>query len=242
MSLLQVRDFQKRFDIHQLGRSIVAFEDVAFDLAGGEFLLLRGPNGAGKSTLLRCLYRTYVPSGGSANYLANSGMIDLASAADVDIVQLRRSELGHVTQFLRPRPRVSAMNLVAEPLRNAGHSAAEAEREAAHWLRAFGLKEEIWSAYPSTFSGGEQQKVNLVRALIRPRRLILLDEPTASLDQHARAALVGRLRELKDQGVTMIGVFHHPEDVLPLVDREYILQAPKTVAYRNGREEAYVAD
>ncbi|NJN16958.1 MAG: ATP-binding cassette domain-containing protein [Oscillochloris sp.] len=242
MPLLQVRDFGKRFDIHQLGRSIVAFEDVHFDLAGGEFLLLRGPNGAGKSTLLRCLYRTYLPSSGSATYAASGGTIDLATAADVDIVQLRRSDLGHVTQFLRPRPRVSAISLVSEPLRIAGYAASDAEREAAHWLRAFGLKEEIWSAYPSTFSGGEQQKVNLVRALIRPRRLLLLDEPTASLDQQARAALVDRLRELKSHGVTMIGVFHHPEDVLPLVDREYVLAAPKTVAYRNGREEAYVAD
>jgi alpha-D-ribose 1-methylphosphonate 5-triphosphate synthase subunit PhnL len=174
--------------------------------------------------------------------MTEHGVIDLAGAADVDIVQLRRNELGHVTQFLRPRPRVSALHLVAEPLRRAGYAAADAEREAAHWLRTFGLKDEIWAAYPSTFSGGEQQKVNLVRALIRPRRLLLLDEPTASLDQHARMALVDRLHELKQQGVTMIGVFHHPEDVLPLVDREYVLKAPKTVAYRHVDESAYVAD
>ncbi|MEI6180962.1 MAG: ATP-binding cassette domain-containing protein, partial [Chloroflexales bacterium] len=99
-----------------------------------------------------------------------------------------------------------------------------AHATAAGWLATFGLKRDIWAAYPSTFSGGEQQKVNLVRALIVPRRLLLLDEPTASLDAAARAALVTRLGELKAQGVAMIGVFHHPEDIRALVDAELYLE------------------
>ena len=141
------------------------------------------------------------------------GEIDLARAADVDISFLRKSDLGHVTQFLRPRPRVSALELAAEPLVMAGQTWDEAKKEASSWLDRFGVKSDIWNAYPTTFSGGEQQKVNLVRALISPRRLLLLDEPTASLDRQTSQALVSTLSELKAQGVGMIGVFHHPEDV-----------------------------
>lgn len=220
MALLDVQGFGKQFFVHHLGREVPAFANLTFRLQQGEFLLVRGANGVGKSTLLRCLYRTYVPSAGQALYASAQGPIDLVRAADVDIALLRRHEIGHVTQFLRPRPRVSALDLVAEPLVTIGRPWGEARREAAEWLQAFGLKEAIWSAYPTTFSGGEQQKVNLVHALIAPRRLLLLDEPTASLDAPTRAALVARLAALKAAGVAMIGVFHHPEDVQAIVDGE----------------------
>ncbi|MEJ8561111.1 ATP-binding cassette domain-containing protein [Yoonia sp. GPGPB17] len=153
-------------------------------------------------------------------FYSDHGAIDLVRAADVDITHLRRTEIGFVTQFLTARPRVSAEALVAEPLRLAGYSAEDALRQARHWLSAFGVKEALWAAYPTTFSGGEQQKVNLARALILPQRLLLLDEPTASLDVAARAALVRRLADLKAQGTAMIGVFHHPGDVAALIDRE----------------------
>ena len=224
MPLLDVRGYRKQFTIHELDRVIPAFDDVSFTIESGEFLLLRGPNGVGKSTLLRCLYRTYLPSAGQAWFTTTDGaVIDLAHAADVDMLHLRKHEIGHVSQFLRPRPRVSALELAVEPLRINGATAEDAASEASYWLDAFGLKRDIWQAYPTTFSGGEQQKVNLVRALILPRRLLLLDEPTAALDHGARAALVARLRELKQNGVAMIGVFHHPEDVRELVDRELTL-------------------
>ncbi|NTV64991.1 MAG: ATP-binding cassette domain-containing protein, partial [Oscillochloris sp.] len=190
--------------------------------------LVRGANGVGKSTLLRCLYRSYLPSAGQAIYHSAHGPVDLARAADVDIAALRRSEIGHVTQFLRARPRVSAIHFVTEPLLARGEDARAALERAAEWLNAFGLKEDIWDAYPTTFSGGEQQKVNLVHALIVPRRLLLLDEPTASLDATARKALVARLAQLKAQGVAMIGVFHHPEDVGCLVDGELHLTLPSS--------------
>lgn len=226
MIILDVQRFTKRFVVHHLGRVIHAFEDVSFTARAGECLLVRGPNGAGKSTLLRCLYRTYLPTAGQAIYTAAHGPIDLARAADTDIALLRRTEIGHVTQFLRPRPRVRALDLVAEPLVGPGQSWDAAREAAAAWLAAFGLKRELWHAYPTTFSGGEQQKVNLVRALIAPRRLLLLDEPTASLDAAARRALVERLAQLKAQGVAMIGVFHHPEDVRRIIDAELHLRPP----------------
>lgn len=218
MPLLQVVDYSKLFHIDHLGRDIPVFNRLNFTLEAGQFLLVSGPNGIGKSTLLRCLYRTYLPSSGQALYHSHYGVIDLARAADVDMLALRAGEIGFVTQFLRPRPRVSALELVAEPLLASGVAHTTALHEARSLLENFGLKTDLWDAYPTTFSGGEQQKVNLARALVAPRRLLLLDEPTASLDATTRQALVQRLAELKARGVALIGVFHHPEDVAALID------------------------
>jgi len=218
--LLEVVKLGKTFQIHHLERQIGVFENLSFTLTRGQFGLVRGPNGAGKSTLLRCLYRSYLVSHGSAWFHSALGKVDLTRAADEDISLLRRSEIGYVSQFLKPRPRVSALELVMEPLTLSGLPRDEASNRAEVALDTFGLKRELWRAYPSTFSGGESQKVNLARALILPRSLLLLDEPTASLDKQARASLAQRLGELKAQGVAMLGVFHHPEDVAGLPDLE----------------------
>lgn len=218
--LLTVKNLGKYFEMHHLERHLPAFSGVTFELRPGEFILLRGENGVGKSTLLRVLYRSYLPREGEAIYRSRLGPIDLTRAADVDINWLREREIGFVTQFLQARPRVAAEEIVAEPLRLAGEDHAHWLEIARQSLAAFGLKKDLWSAYPSTFSGGEQQKVNLARALIRPGRLLFLDEPTASLDATARRTLVDRLLQLKAEGVAMIGVFHHPEDIAELIDRE----------------------
>ena len=227
--ILDVKGLSKGFEMHHLGTRMAAFSDISFNLSAGEFLLLKGRNGAGKSTLLRTLYRSYLAASGQILFHSSHGVVDLARAADVDVTLLRRTEIGFVTQFLTARPRVSAEALVAEPLRLAGTPEEEALEEARHWLSAFGVKRALWAAYPTTFSGGEQQKVNLARALILPQRLLMLDEPTASLDASARAALIDRLAELKRAGTAMIGVFHHPGGVEVLIDREIDLapDAPK---------------
>lgn len=235
--ILKVDSLAKHFTIHHLNRSVPAFFDVSFQLHPGEFILVSGPNGVGKSTLLRCLYRTYLSSGGSALYRSRYGEIDLTRAAEVDIMRLRAEEIGHVTQFLHPRPRVSALELVMEPMLATGATLAAATEQTEHLLATFGLKPELWQAYPTTFSGGEQQKVNLARSLAHNHRLLLLDEPTASLDARARAALVTQLADLKNAGVAMLGVFHHPEDVRHLIDRTLTLTAPSDAR----EEEAYVA-
>ena len=234
--LLRVEGLTKTFRMYHLDSMLHAFEGVSFDLHEGEFLLLRGHNGAGKSTLLRTIWRSYLPVGGHLWYQSRHGEIDLADAADVDIALLRREEIGFVTQFLNARPRVAAQDIVAEPLRLAGVAEAEALDQARHWLDQFGVRPELWRAYPSTFSGGEQQKVNLARALILPQKLLLLDEPTASLDVGARAALVRRLADLKGQGVAIVGVFHHPGDVATLIDREINLNT-KVVADHSSEDE-----
>lgn len=234
--LLSVRSLTKKFRMYHLSNILHAFEDVSFDLSPGEFILLSGHNGAGKSTLLRTLYRSYVPVSGQMIYQSLDGEIDLASAADIDIAYLRRREIGFVTQFLNARPRVAAEDVVAEPLRLAGESAANALEAARHWLNEFGVRRELWQAYPSTFSGGEQQKVNLARALVLPQRLLMLDEPTASLDAGARDALLRRLDDLKKEGVAMIGVFHHRGDIEPLIDRELDLTT-RVLKTRNSASE-----
>ena len=234
--LLRVQGLTKTFRMYHLDSMLHAFEDISFDLYQGEFLLLRGHNGAGKSTLLRTIWRSYLPVTGQVLYASSHGEIDLANAADVDIALLRREEIGFVTQFLNARPRVAAQDIVAEPLRLAGATQAEALDQARHWLDQFGVRPELWRAYPSTFSGGEQQKVNLARALILPQKLLLLDEPTASLDVGARAALVRRLADLKSQGVAIIGVFHHPGDVAELIDREINLNT-RVIADQSAEED-----
>ncbi|MHC0054578.1 phosphonate C-P lyase system protein PhnL [Actibacterium sp. D379-3] len=233
--VLDIRGLTKGFTMHHLGSTLGAFRDVSFTADAGEFVLLKGANGAGKSTLLRTLYRSYLAQAGEVLFHSRHGVIDLVRAADVDIAHLRRTEIGFVTQFLVARPRVSAEALVAEPLRLAGHSKAQALDEARRWLDTFGVKRALWQAYPTTFSGGEQQKVNLARALILPQKLLLLDEPTASLDATARAALVARLADLKAAGTTMIGVFHHPDDVAHLIDR--IIDLTPDAPTREERED-----
>lgn len=225
MPLLQVTGYSKQFYIYHLERALPVFTDLNFTIDAGQFMLVSGPNGIGKSTLLRCLYRSYRPTGGSAIFNAARGAIDLARAADADVALLRREEIGLVSQFLRPRPRVSALDLVAEPLAASGVTWEAAREQASAMLRTFGLKADLWPAYPSTFSGGEQQKVNLARALIRPYRLLLLDEPTASLDRGARESLTAWIADLKQAGVALIGIFHHPEDIAHLVDDEIPLVA-----------------
>lgn len=230
-ALLQVEGLTKSFTIHHLARTLPAFHGLHFSLQPGEFLLVTGPNGAGKSTLLRCLYRTYLPTGGHAWFNAMQGRIDLAGAADIDIALLRKQEIGFVTQFLKSRPRVTAQELVAEPLLATGLSAAEATARAQAALAFFDVKPALWTAYPTTFSGGEQQKVNLARALIRPYRLLLLDEPTASLDVNARQALVERLATLKREGVAMIAVLHHAEDAAALIDRRLAIATQEEFDY-----------
>jgi alpha-D-ribose 1-methylphosphonate 5-triphosphate synthase subunit PhnL len=233
VSILRLESFGKRFLIHQLNREVLAFEGIDATLEAGQLMLVAGANGAGKSTLLRCIHRTYRPSSGHAWFQVGAGLIDLATAADEDIAFLRKREIGYVAQFLRPRPRVSALELVAEPLMQSGFSRPRSLERAEEMLDTFGLKTELWQAYPSTFSGGEQQKVNLARALIRPRKLLLLDEPTASLDALARVALRSRIESLKHDGVALIGVFHHPEDMAGLIDSRLEIQGDATLREDN---------
>lgn len=218
--ILAVDGLSKQFTLHMLqGKTINGCVDVSFTLAPGEFLAVSGPSGNGKSTIIKCIFRTYKPTAGAIRYdSAAFGPIDLATAADQEVAALRKAELGYVSQFLRVIPRVPAVDVVAEPLWVRGASPDDGRRAARDLLLRLGIPAGHLDAYPATFSGGEQQRVGIARAVAAPPRLLLLDEPTASLDGRTRAEVVRLLADLKAAGTSMIGVFHDLETVRPLVD------------------------
>jgi alpha-D-ribose 1-methylphosphonate 5-triphosphate synthase subunit PhnL len=225
---LEVSGLAKRFTLHVLGgRRLCAFEGVSFRVEAGECVQVSGPSGAGKSSLLKCLYRTYPASDGSALFDAGGGSVDLVTASDLEVLELRRAAIGYVSQFFSAIPRLTALSVVAEPLLAMGVAPEAARRRAEEMLERLDIPEALWDCYPSTFSGGERQRVNLARALIAPRALILLDEPTASLDRVRRSIVLSLLAEMKRAGTSLIAVFHDPERPA-VVDRALVLQG---VAY-----------
>lgn len=220
--MISVDNLAKTFTLHTLGgKRLAACHGVSFRVAHGNFLGLSGPSGAGKSTVLKCLYRTYLPEGGTIRYQsAGFGEVDLATLPDRAILELRRREIGYVSQFLKVIPRVSALEVVMEPmLRQNGLSRDEARNRAGILLERLRIPPKLFDAYPATFSGGEQQRVNIARAIGWKPRLLLLDEPTASLDQQSAAIVLELLAELRREGTTMIGIFHDQELLATVADQ-----------------------
>lgn len=208
--ILQVKGLAKHFQLHILNHKLISgCQGLNFSIKQGQFLGIYGPSGAGKSTILKCIYRTYLPSAGSIIYNSKLfGNIDLATATESQILDLRHHEIKYVSQFLQVIPRVSARQVAAESLIKLGTDSQTALRQAQAILERLGLPEELWDAFPATFSGGEKQRVNIARAIISKPRLLLLDEPTASLDVKMQQTVVQLLNELKQEGTTMIGIFH----------------------------------
>lgn len=206
------------------GKKIKGFEDVSFSVKRGEFLAIIGSSGSGKSSLLKCMYRTYLADSGSMLYRPDSGSaIDLTTASDHEILALRRSEIGYVSQLLQVVPRTIAVDVIAEPLLHRGIEIDDARDAASRYLARLRIPEDLWDAYPSTFSGGERQRVNIARALIAAPRLLLLDEPTSALDPASTAVVVEMLRAV-NQGTTMIGIFHDLSVVRELADRVVVMK------------------
>jgi alpha-D-ribose 1-methylphosphonate 5-triphosphate synthase subunit PhnL len=224
--MLTVENLHKTFTLHMLGeKRIEGFSAVSFHVAPGQALVLSAPSGGGKSSVLKCIYRTYLPDSGVIRYQSASfGSVNLASLDEYRVLALRRGEIGCVTQFLKVLPRVSTVDVVAEPLVNAGMDPAMARRRAVETLNRLRIPENLFSAYPLTFSGGEQQRVNIARALIRRRRLLLLDEPTASLDPDSVNIVLEMLQEIKDQGTAMVAVFHDRSVAERIADSIYSLK------------------
>jgi len=212
--VLTVEKLSKNFTMHILGnKRIEACRDVSFTVPQGGFLGLSGPSGAGKSTVLKCIYRTYLPSSGQVWYdSATSGRVNLAYLPDREVIDIRTREMGYVSQFLKVIPRVSALDVVMEPIlaRN-GVTRCEARRRAGELLERLRIPAHLLDAYPATFSGGEQQRVNIAHAVSWRPRLLLLDEPTASLDSDSVDIVLELLKELRQEGTTMIGIFHDTE-------------------------------
>lgn len=219
--IISVSNLTKRFVMHLLNEKIIrGCSNISFDLYKGELLGITGPSGVGKSSILKCLYRTYIPTEGKILYNSElEGMVDLASAPDDIIIKLREKEIAHVTQFLHTIPRVTALDLIAEELTNKGIPENEAILETRSLLAEMRIAEDLWDAYPSTFSGGEQQRINIAKSFISKPRLLLLDEPTASLDSKSRDIVVKLIKKLKNSGTTIVGIFHDIETMKMVADK-----------------------
>jgi alpha-D-ribose 1-methylphosphonate 5-triphosphate synthase subunit PhnL len=228
--MLSVENLEKRFVSHFLnGKEIIGFPRVSFKVPAGKALGLAGPSGYGKSSVLKCIYRTYLPSSGKITYdSAAGGRVELTALPENEILKLRRTEMGYVTQFLSVLPRVPALDVVAEPLAAAGIPREEARASARRLLQRLRIDSRLHDAYPCTFSGGEKQRVNLARAVIRPSRLLLLDEPTASLDPEAMQVVLDLLSEMKAKGTTMVAIFHDRSIMDRLMDDIYAMPEKET--------------
>ena len=212
--LLDVRGLRKTFNLHARGKSLAVLHDVDVSVAPASIHVLSGPSGAGKSTVLRCCWRAYVPTDGEILYRRSDGsMCDLASCDEHDVLALRRDEIGFVTQFFRCVPRLACERVVAQPLFDAGYSEDQALERARQLLARLNISEALWSLPPATFSGGEQQRVNLARAFVHPRRLLLIDEPTASLDAKSAEVVVQLMMEAKQNHQTGMLVIVHDHDL-----------------------------
>lgn len=215
--MIQVRDISKSFTLHNQGAAVIhVLSGCSFDVAPGECVALTGVSGAGKSTVMRMLYGNYLADGGR---IAVDGL-NLVSAAPREILALRRASLGHVSQFLRVVPRVPTLDVVAEPLLANGCDPTEARDRAAAILQRLNLPKRLWGLSPTTFSGGEQQRVNVARGFVHPYRALLLDEPTASLDGMNRDVVIALIHEAKARGAAIVGIFHDTVARAQVADRE----------------------
>ena len=220
MTALSVKNLAKTFTMHLRGGiSLPVVDNVTFEVEAGECVVLGGPSGAGKSSILKMVYGNYGVDAGVVMIAHEGAMVDLASADPRTVLTLRRDAIGYVSQFLRTVPRVSALDVVAEPLVVRGVDKAEAQGRAGEMLARLNLPERLWALPPATFSGGEQQRVNIARGFITHHPVLLLDEPTASLDAANRAVVVGMIAQKKSEGVAMLGIFHDEDVRSAVADR-----------------------
>ncbi|MDF0605181.1 phosphonate C-P lyase system protein PhnL [Neisseriaceae bacterium TC5R-5] len=212
--LLELRGVSKRFTLHhQNGMELPVLEHMEMRVHAGECVVLDGPSGMGKSTLLKLIYANYRASAGQIILTPPGGSaVDIAQAEARTLVQLRRHTIGYVSQFLRVIPRVAALDIVAEALvedvANDPRAQEAAREQARAWLTRLRIPERLWSLPPATFSGGEQQRINIARNMIKPKPLLLLDEPTASLDAANTQTVIELIHEARSRGTAIIGIFH----------------------------------
>jgi alpha-D-ribose 1-methylphosphonate 5-triphosphate synthase subunit PhnL len=225
--VLRVYGLHKSFVMHAQGHlALPVLRDVALDVAPGECLALVGPSGAGKSTLLRSLYGNYRPQGGSIRVHHRADWVELVGAEPRVTLDVRRHTMGFVSQFLRVIPRVATVDVVAEPMLRLGASPDEARRRAEFLLSLLGIPERLWQLPPATFSGGEQQRVNIARSLIADYPVLFLDEPTASLDTANRDGVIDLIRTRREAGAAIVGIFHDVAVRDALATRLYSVELP----------------
>ncbi len=229
--MLQIDNLSKKFIMHiRSDAQIQGFDSISFQAHAGELVAITGPSGSGKSSLLKCIYRTYTPTGGHAYYCCQDGTtVDLAVAEPWEIIGLRSREIGYVSQFFSVIPRVSAIDILTQTQTARGVPARTARERAADYLEKVGIAPQLWDMYPATFSGGEKQRLNIANALITKPRLLLLDEPTASLDPRSKEWVMRMILDLKKEGAAMVGVFHDEIAIQTLADWRYEMRERKMV-------------
>jgi len=220
MNILEVNDLSKVFNLHILNdKRIEALKQINFTMEEGEIIGLTGKSGSGKSSLMKCIYRTYLASSGEIIYASREGLVDMVKADDHRIIELRKSEITYCSQFLSVIPRVSAVDVVCENLFRIEKNKQKARNKAKEMLEALGLPTELWDAFPVTFSGGEQQRINVARAIIAAPRFLLIDEPTASLDAKTKNVVIDMILSLKKNGTSVLCISHDEYTLDKLVDR-----------------------
>jgi len=222
MEILYIDGLTKIFYLHNPGLEIKSCSSISLTLNKGEFIGIVGLSGAGKSTILKCINRSYLATQGKVWYVSEAfGKIDLAAASEREILHLRRTEIGYVSQFLNVMPRTTSKEHVMNALIEMGAEAGKAEADAINMLRYFKLPESLWDIYPTTLSGGERLRLNLAFAMVKKPRLLLLDEPTASLDSKTKTLVRDMLKTLKGTETSMIGIFHDIEFMEGLCDKVF---------------------
>jgi alpha-D-ribose 1-methylphosphonate 5-triphosphate synthase subunit PhnL len=218
--ILALEQVAKTFVMHlQGGVQLPIIDNVSFDVAPGECVVLGGPSGIGKSSLLKMIYGNYRCDRGRIVVRDGDIAVDIAAASPRRVLQLRASVLGYVSQFLRVIPRVPALDVVANAAVNSGMAKQQAREKAGRLLDRLAIPNRLWSLPPATFSGGEQQRVNIARSFVADHRLLLLDEPTASLDARNRAAVVELIAEKTRSGIAVLGIFHDSDVRDQVADR-----------------------
>lgn len=225
---IEVKKLSKDFTLHlQGGLHLPILSAVDMHVDAGECVVIHAPSGAGKSTLLRCLYANYRATSGSVNIRHGDEWVDLASAEPQKINEVRHATLGFVTQFLRVIPRIGTLDLVMEPLLIRGVALPEARARAEAMLERLRIPMRLWHLPPATFSGGEQQRVNIARTMITDHPILLLDEPTASLDEGNRDTVIDMINSARERGTAVVGIFHDEYVRRALATRIFsILPAP----------------
>lgn len=229
--LIEVTDLSKTFTLHpQNGVVLNVLQGVSFTVRAGECLVLQGASGAGKSTLLRTLYGNYLAAGGSVRIWHDDGWLELVGAEPREILGLRQRTVGYVSQFLRVIPRVATLDVVMEPALARGWPRDQAKARAEHLLARLNIPQRLWQLAPGTFSGGEQQRVNIARGFMVAWPLLLLDEPTASLDDANRQGVLDLIQETKAAGTAVIGIFHDRLAREAVADRQLDMTAQAPAA------------
>ncbi|EFV4612112.1 phosphonate C-P lyase system protein PhnL [Salmonella enterica] len=207
--MIRVENVSKTFVLHQQnGARLPVLQNATLEVKNGECVVLHGHSGSGKSTLLRSLFANYLPDEGHIHIRHGDEWVDLVQAPARKVLEVRRTTIGWVSQFLRVIPRIPTLEVVMQPLLDLGVPREQCAAKAASLLIRLNVPERLWHLAPSTFSGGEQQRVNIARGFIVDYPILLLDEPTASLDDNNSAAVVALITEAKARGAAIVGIFH----------------------------------